>query len=110
MIPPEEQANYETFRECLSDQVISRLTVPVKANKKQKKRGKGRKNGLNKDTESAQDVELETDKGTELSCKAKGDAEELADFIEVRALYTAGCAIVDDAFTHAENKHAVPRL
>lgn len=68
MILAEEQSNYETFRECLSDPLIRRLAVKPK--KKSKRVAKGRKNAI-KPVEKPDD-----ERGEE-------GAEELADFVEV---------------------------
>jgi hypothetical protein len=68
MIPPEEEFNFETFRDCLSTVLIERV-APATA--KPKKRVKGRKNEI-------KPVVRVTD-GEE----GEADAAELSEFTEV---------------------------
>lgn len=68
MIPPEEESNFETFRDCLSTVLIERL-APATA--KPKKKVKGRK------TEIKPVVRDDEGKGDE------ADAAELSEFTEV---------------------------
>jgi hypothetical protein len=74
MIPEDEQTNYETFRDCLSNAIIQRLASEPP--KRERRRAKGRKHGKSK--------EISTDSGMKTSDGFEGnDAEELGDFIDV---------------------------
>jgi hypothetical protein len=55
MIPEDEIANYEDFRDCVSELLISRLSGT--ADKKKKKATKGRKNEIKPVTKSEQGQE-----------------------------------------------------
>ena len=68
MIPPEEESNFETFRDCLSTVLIERL-APATA--KPKKRVKGRKNEIK--------PVVKTTTGEE----GEADAAEVSEFTEV---------------------------
>lgn len=70
MISPEEQTNYEIFRDCLSTVVIEKLAP---ASSKPKKRVKGRKNEI----KPVASVSNGGDDG-------ETDAADLSDFTEVR--------------------------
>jgi hypothetical protein len=71
MISESEQTNYETLRDCLSNAIISKLSIEPK---KERRRAKGRKS---KDNRS--DDLLKGSPGF-----GGNDAEELGDFIDVR--------------------------
>ena len=72
MLPENEQANYETFRDCLSSPIIQRsASKPLKP---AKRKLKGRKNAVNP-IDHASPNEVEQNNNT--------DAEDLADFIDV---------------------------
>jgi hypothetical protein len=79
LIPAEEQANYETFRDCLSEPVIKALAAPVEKSKTRKKRhakkNSKERNGVNEKKRAG----LETPT-TDLPAS---DAEDLGEFIEV---------------------------
>ena len=66
MIPTDEQTNYDTFRDCMSDAVIKILTRPEKGPRR--RATKGKKAAVQ---EKASDDEI------------GNDAEELGEFIEV---------------------------
>lgn len=76
-IPAEEQSNFETFRDCLSEPVLKALAAPIEKPKPKKKRHakKGSKSGNNEivKQEVAPTV-VETQ---------ETDAEDLGEFIEV---------------------------
>jgi hypothetical protein len=72
MIPPEEEPNFETFRDCLSTVLIERV-APATA--KPKKRVKGRKNEIKPVVRATDGEEGET------------DAAELSEFTEVCRIY-----------------------
>jgi hypothetical protein len=75
-IPADEQPNYETFRDCLSEPVLKALAVPTEKPKSKKKRyakkGSKEKNGVAveiKSSMSHREVQA-------------SDAEDLGEFIE----------------------------
>lgn len=78
-IPAEEQSNYETFRDCMSEVVLKALAAPTEKPKPKKKRHakKGSKSGKS-------DVARQ-DKAVENSTQDShtNDAEDLGEFIEV---------------------------
>ena len=63
-----EEANYETFRECLSVSVIQKLAAPKRPERR--RATKGRKNGTKPIEQPMEENVVD-------------DAEELADFIDV---------------------------
>ncbi|EMD96785.1 hypothetical protein COCC4DRAFT_51527 [Bipolaris maydis ATCC 48331] len=77
-IPAEEQSNYETFRDCMSEVVLKALAAPTEKPKPKKKRHakKGSKSGKS-------DVARQ-DKAVENSTQDShtNDAEDLGEFIE----------------------------
>lgn len=83
-IAPDEQANYETFRDCLSDPVLRILAKPVehvKAKRKKRDRTHKKKNSkdaTNVDT-SQEKVEVEPTEGA--------DAEDLGEFIDASHVF-----------------------
>jgi hypothetical protein len=72
MIPPEEEPNFETFRDCLSTVLIERVAPAIA---KPKKRVKGRKNEIKPVVRATDGEEGET------------DAAELSEFTEVCRIY-----------------------
>jgi hypothetical protein len=80
-IPAEEQSNYETFRECMSEPVLKALAAPMEKPKPKKKRHakKGSKNGKNEIVK--QDKTVADGNGNEDTQAT--DAEDLGEFIEV---------------------------
>lgn len=78
MIPSEEEANFDTFRDCLSTVVIEKL-APATA--KPKKRVKGRKNEI-------KPVVVAADGGD-----GEADAAELSEFTEVGLFEMSLCSI-----------------
>ena len=80
-IPAEEQSNYETFRDCLSEPVLKALAAPIEKSKPKKKRhakrgSKGRESDI---------AQQETALAIKPSPEAQqADAEDLGEFIEVR--------------------------
>lgn len=77
MIPSEEEANFETFRDCLSTVVIERL-APATA--KPKKRVKGRKNEIKPVVAAG---------GRDVGA----DAAELSEFTEVGLVEMSLCSM-----------------
>lgn len=73
MVPENEIANFETFRDCLSTAIIEKL-APVTPKASRKRGGKGRKNEIKPiDRVSAEESQ-------------ENDAAELADFVEVSSI------------------------
>jgi hypothetical protein len=74
-IPVQEQANYETFRDCLSEPVLKALAAPIEKPKPKKKRHakKGSKNSLVKHV-----TEVNDSADTHTT-----DASDLGEFIDV---------------------------
>jgi hypothetical protein len=73
MIPKDEQPNYETFRDCLSNAIIRKLTIRPP---KERRRAKRRKGVKGKAVPCADFMEI--------SCESGGnDVEELGEFVDV---------------------------
>ncbi|KAJ4291051.1 hypothetical protein N0V90_010249 [Kalmusia sp. IMI 367209] len=79
-IPPDEQTNYETFRDCFSEPVLRALVAPIDKSKKKTKRA----------TRKSRGGKIELAKG-KIEAKAKEDvnadeeqatAEDLGDFVD----------------------------
>lgn len=85
-IPAKEQANYETFRDCLSEPVLKALATPIEKPKPKKKRhakkgSKGNRNDLEKQEATPTAVKPSSE-------AQQADAEDLGEFIEVRPHHT----------------------
>jgi hypothetical protein len=80
-IPADEQSNFETFRDCLSEPVLKALAAPIDKPKPKKKRHakKGSKSGRNEIVK--QEVVPTVVESQET------DAEDLGEFIEVCHAY-----------------------
>jgi hypothetical protein len=78
-MPPEEQSNYKTFRDCLSEPVLKALAAPTEKPKPKKKRHakKGSKNNVVK----PETVVSSVNNGADTHAS---DASDLGEFIEVR--------------------------
>ncbi|KAL1800154.1 hypothetical protein ACET3X_000496 [Alternaria dauci] len=77
-IPAEEQSNYETFRDCMSEPIIKALAAPIEKPKPKKKRHakKGSKSGKS-------EVVRQESTATNIGGSDEGtDAEDLGEFIE----------------------------
>jgi hypothetical protein len=83
VIPAEEQSNYETFRDCLSEPVLRALAAPVeKPIRKRRKKDskKGLKNGnVNRGVEQSRG-------NSSGGASQTDDAEDLGEFIDVSTL------------------------
>ena len=83
-IPADEQSNYETFRDCLSEPVLKALAVPVEKPKPKKKRHAKKsskdKNGIKEKSTG----ETKTSGTTSNGDAQPSDAEDLGEFIEVQ--------------------------
>ena len=81
-IPAEEQSNYETFRDCMSEPIMKALAAPMEKPKPKKKRHakkgskSGRKDAVVVTQDTAADANAHANTGT--------DAEDLGEFIEVQ--------------------------
>jgi len=83
-IPAEEQSNYETFRDCLSEPVLKALAAPIEKPTPKKKRRHAKRESKGRESDIAQQ---ETALGIKPSSEAQqADAEDLGEFIEVRPL------------------------
>ncbi|KAF2743682.1 hypothetical protein M011DRAFT_496801 [Sporormia fimetaria CBS 119925] len=73
-VPEEEQGNYETFRECLSEPVLRLLATPIE--KPTKKKRKSRRSSMKpRPVKEVANRENETE-------ETSNDAEDLSEFIE----------------------------
>ncbi|KAK1917144.1 hypothetical protein P3342_011989 [Pyrenophora teres f. teres] len=79
-IPDEEQSNYETFRDCLSEPVLKALAAPIEKPKAKKKRHakKGSK-GIKTDVVQEETAPAAVKPSSEAQ---QADAEDLGEFIE----------------------------
>jgi hypothetical protein len=78
VMPTEEQTNYETFRECLSEPVLRSLAAPVEKPKRKRRHAKkSSKSSVGEDrVEDAAKSPTDVEQGN--------DAEDLGEFIDVR--------------------------
>jgi hypothetical protein len=74
MLPDNEQANFETFRDCLSNAIIQKLASEPP--KRERRRAKGRKHGKSKDNTTTSESDKSDGFGS-------NDAEELGEFFDV---------------------------
>ncbi|OAL46181.1 hypothetical protein IQ07DRAFT_660957 [Pyrenochaeta sp. DS3sAY3a] len=83
-IPAEEQANYETFRECLSEPILRALAAPVQKTTPRKKRHARRasKSGKAGEKSGAGDPGASSEKDAQDDAHQTSDAEALGDFID----------------------------
>lgn len=72
-------SNYETFRECVSAELISKCAT---GNEKKKKRARNRKESVGTNKKSHGETDVENQVGDSESGR-RSDAEELAEFIDV---------------------------
>ncbi|CAO2656397.1 Nn.00g052000.m01.CDS01 [Neocucurbitaria sp. VM-36] len=82
-IPADEQSNYETFRDCLSEPVLRALAAPVEKAKPKKKRHvrKSSKSKITRPTEKDK-AQRDIHSNVEATEAQSSDAEDLGDFIE----------------------------
>ena len=82
-ISADEQSNYETFRECLSEPILRALAAPAEQPKPKPKR----KRHVKKASKSGQNNVLEDDQAPKETIKADDTqstaAEDLGEFIDV---------------------------
>lgn len=76
VVPVVEHTNYETFRDCVSTQVVSKFRL--KKSEKRRKNTRNRKDVVGKATDPVAAKQVDEE--------AVDDADELADFIDVRRL------------------------
>lgn len=76
VIPPEEQSNYEIFRECLSEPVLKALAPQVEKPKKKKRHGRK----TSKTTSNPDIIEP----NEPIVDDTANDADDLGEFIDVR--------------------------
>ena len=84
-IPADEQSNYETFRDCLSEPVLRALAAPVEKPKPKKKRHarKSSKGKIIRPTEKDKE-QANINSNVGITEAQSSDAEDLGEFIEVR--------------------------
>lgn len=81
VLPAEEQSNYETFRDCLSEPVLKALALPAEKPKPKKKRHAKK---ISKDKIfSAKQISALSESVDHGDSILQADAEDLGDFIEV---------------------------
>ncbi|EDU49270.1 hypothetical protein PtrSN002B_009276 [Pyrenophora tritici-repentis] len=79
-IPDEEQSNYETFRDCLSEPVLKALAAPIEKPKPKKKRhAKKGSQGIKNDVVQEETSPAAVKPSSEAQ---QADAEDLGEFIE----------------------------
>jgi hypothetical protein len=83
-IPADEQSNYDTFRDCLSEPVLKLLAAPTEKLKPKKKRhakkSSKEKNGIVVKSKG----ETKTNNTVSNGDSQSSDAEDLGEFIEVQ--------------------------
>jgi hypothetical protein len=77
-IPADEQSNYETFRDCLSEPILKSLAAPLEKAKSRKKRYVKKNSKEKNDTNEKEAKITVSHRDVQTS-----DAEDLGDFIEV---------------------------
>lgn len=75
-IAPDEQTNYETFRDCLGDPVLRSLAAPIERPKKKKKSAR-------KSLKISVEVDNDAQKESTRQVETTNDAEDLGEFIDV---------------------------
>ncbi len=86
-IPAEEQSNYETFRDCMSEPIMKALALPAEKEKTKtkrmaKKRAKYKPVGMFAATKPQVEAPSTTESNTITTAT---DAEDLGEFIDVHA-------------------------
>lgn len=81
-IPPEEQSNFETFRDCLSEPVLKALAKPIEKTPKKKRVSRRSKDAKNPVTKSKT---VATTTNTIIPQDERATAEDLAEFIDVNS-------------------------
>lgn len=77
---PEEQSNFETFRDCFSEPVLKALAKPVEKGSKKKRVSRRSKDGKNGATKS----KVATTTNAMIAEEERATAEDLGEFIDVR--------------------------
>lgn len=87
-IPAEEQSNYETFRDCMSEPIMKALAAPMEKPKPKKKRHakKGSKSGVVEGGRGGGEKKVKDAVVTQNANASTTDAEDLGEFIEVHRL------------------------
>lgn len=81
VIPADEQSNYETFRDCLSEPILKLLAAPdEKAKPKKKRHAKKISKEKNGTIQESRMVSMTSNQNDDAQTS---DAEDLGDFIEV---------------------------
>lgn len=79
-IAPDEQTNFETFRDCFSEPVLKAFAKPSGKPKKKKRCSRKSKDGRNGALREEKAVEARLDVNTE---EEQTSAEDLGEFIDV---------------------------
>lgn len=88
-IPSSEESNYETFRDCLSEAVVQRLSAPQKPVRR--RAAKGRKNGVKAISKAEKPSKEETASTSHENVDETNDAEDLVEFIDVSPPSSSHC-------------------
>lgn len=83
-IPAEEQANYEIFRECMSEPVLRALAAPVEEEKKTKKKRHAKKGSKSARRDVVDEAQEKQKPSVTTTSEEASDAEDLSEFIDVR--------------------------
>ena len=84
-ILPDEQSNFETFRDCFSEPVLKALAKPIAKPTKKKRVARRSKDG--KDTAGKKKIEVVA-KDTSIPEDEQATAEDLSEFIDVQNFRT----------------------
>lgn len=83
IIPAEEQSNYETFRDCMSEPIMKALALPEQKEKNRKKRI-AKKRAKYKPVGMFAPARPKVETPSTDDAPSATDAEDLGEFIEVR--------------------------
>lgn len=85
-IPAEEQSNYETFRDCMSEPIMKALALPAEKEKPKRKRT-AKKSAKYKPVGMFTPAKPQVEALSTISTNAPSgtDAEDLGEFVDVRS-------------------------
>ena len=91
-IPAEEQSNYETFRDCMSEPIMKALALPAEKEKPKKKR-MAKKSAKHKPVGMFAPAKPQVEAPSTISSNAPSatDAEDLGEFIDVSFAASTPC-------------------
>jgi hypothetical protein len=84
VIPVEEQSNYETFRDCMSEPIMKALALPEQKEKNRKKRI-AKKRAKYKPVGMFAPAKPQVETSSSDIAPSAADAEDLGEFIDVRS-------------------------